>query len=65
MEEKSKLDLIFVTTGRHPASLRDDVTTPAGCTIDGILELEEGGLRVTLIKAIVKAAERAKQLLEG
>ena len=31
---------------------------------DGILELEEGGLRVTLIKAVVKATQRAKELLE-
>jgi len=43
--------------------LKDMVTTPAGCTIDGILELEEGGLRVTLIKAVVKASQRAKELL--
>ncbi|MCB1055487.1 MAG: pyrroline-5-carboxylate reductase, partial [Acidobacteria bacterium] len=32
------------------------------CTIDGILQLEEGGLRVTLIKAIVEAARRAREL---
>jgi pyrroline-5-carboxylate reductase len=49
-------------TGDHPALLKDAVTTPAGCTIDGILELEEGKLRVTLIKAVVKAALRAKEL---
>jgi pyrroline-5-carboxylate reductase len=47
----------------HPALLKDVVTTPAGCTIDGLLELEEGKLRVTLIKAIVKAAERARELV--
>jgi len=52
-------------TGDHPALLKDAVTTPAGCTIDGILELEEGKLRVTLIKAVVKATERAGQLLVG
>lgn len=46
----------------HPALLKDAVTTPAGCTVDGLLELEEGGLRVTLIKAVVKAAQRAAQL---
>ncbi len=50
-------------TGEHPAKLKDQVTTPAGVTIDGILELEEGRLRVTLIKAVVKAAERARQLM--
>jgi len=54
---------MVLDTGYHPALLKDTVTTPAGCTIDGILELEEGGLRVTLIKAVVKAAQRAKELL--
>jgi pyrroline-5-carboxylate reductase len=54
---------MVIETGHHPALLKDTVTTPAGCTIDGILELEEGGLRVTLIKAVVKAAQRAKELL--
>jgi pyrroline-5-carboxylate reductase len=48
--------------GEHPALLKDVVTTPAGCTIDGLLELEEGKLRVTLIKAVVKAAQRARML---
>jgi pyrroline-5-carboxylate reductase len=54
---------VVLETGLHPALLKDAVTTPAGCTIDGILELEEGKLRVTLIKAIVKASQRAKELL--
>jgi pyrroline-5-carboxylate reductase len=53
---------VVLETGDHPALLKDAVTTPAGCTIDGIMELEEGKLRVTLIKAVVKAAQRAKEL---
>jgi pyrroline-5-carboxylate reductase len=53
---------VVLETGDHPALLKDAVTTPAGCTIDGILELEEGKLRVTLIKAVVKAVQRAKEL---
>lgn len=53
---------VVLETGHHPALLKDTVTTPAGCTIDGILELEEGKLRVTLIKAIVKASQRAREL---
>ncbi len=48
--------------GEHPALLKDAVTTPAGCTVDGLLELEEGGLRVTLIKAVMRATERAREL---
>ena len=50
-------------TGDHPALLKDGVTTPAGCTIDGIMELEDGKVRVTLIKAVVKATERANELM--
>ncbi|MGD0161327.1 MAG: pyrroline-5-carboxylate reductase [Candidatus Sulfotelmatobacter sp.] len=53
---------VVLETGDHPALLKDAVTTPAGCTIDGIMELEEGKLRVTLIKAVVKATQRAKEL---
>ncbi|NBX91906.1 MAG: pyrroline-5-carboxylate reductase [Proteobacteria bacterium] len=53
---------MLLETGRHPAALKDEVTTPAGCTIDGLLELEEGKLRVTLIKAVVQATKRAKAL---
>ena len=53
---------MVLETGYHPALLKDAVTTPAGCTINGILELEEGGLRVTLIKAVMQATRRAKEL---
>lgn len=53
---------VVLETGDHPALLKDAVTTPAGCTIDGIMELEEGKLRVTLIKAVVRAVQRAKEL---
>ena len=53
---------MVLETGYHPALLKDQVTTPAGCTVDGILELEEGGLRVTLIKAVKRATARAKEL---
>ncbi len=53
---------MLLETGRHPAALKDEVTTPAGCTIDGLMELEEGKLRVTLIKAVVQATKRAHRL---
>ncbi len=56
---------MVLETGYHPALLKDEVTTPAGCTIDGILELEEGGLRVTMIKAVMRATQRAKELAAG
>jgi pyrroline-5-carboxylate reductase len=56
---------MVLETGSHPALLKDNVTTPAGTTIDGLLELEEGGLRVTLIKSVVQATLRARELLQG
>lgn len=53
---------MVLETGQHPALLKDEVTTPAGCTIDGILKLEEGGIRVTLIKTVMEAAMKAHEL---
>lgn len=53
---------MVLETGEHPAKLKDNVTTPAGCTVDGLLELEAGGLRVALIKAVSRAAKRAGEL---
>lgn len=50
--------------GEHPAALKDEVTTPAGCTIDGLMALEEGKLRVTLIKAVLAATKRSIRLRE-
>lgn len=46
----------------HPASLRDEVMTPAGCTIDGLLALEDGKLRSVLMSAVLAAAARSKEL---
>jgi pyrroline-5-carboxylate reductase len=51
---------MVIDRGEHPASLKDEVTTPAGCTIDGLMALEEGKLRVTLIKAVLAATKRSK-----
>src|SRR3984885_5431616 len=56
---------MVLETGEHPALLKDAVTTPAGSPADWLLELEEGGLRVTLIKAVMRATERARQLAGG
>jgi pyrroline-5-carboxylate reductase len=49
-------------SGRHPAALRDDVTTPAGCTIGGLLMLEDGKVRSVLARAIEEATRIAGQL---
>jgi len=49
----------------HPAVLKDQVTTPGGCTIDGLVALEDGGLRSVLISGVVAAANRSIALRTG
>lgn len=53
---------MVLETGRHPASLRDDVTTPAGCTIAGLLMLEDGKIRSVLARAVEEATKIVEQL---
>src|SRR5438874_2780494 len=43
---------MVLETGQHPAILKSEVTTPGGCTVEGLLELETGSIRATLIRAI-------------
>ncbi|HEX2171657.1 MAG TPA: pyrroline-5-carboxylate reductase [Dehalococcoidia bacterium] len=49
-------------TGRHPAELRNAVTSPAGTTAAGLYELEKAGLRAAFVEAIVASAERSRAL---
>jgi pyrroline-5-carboxylate reductase len=56
---------LALETGHHPALLKDAVTTPAGCTIEGLMELERGGLRVTLMNAVITTTKRARELMTG
>ena len=48
--------------GLHPGALKDQVASPGGTTIEGIHELEKGGVRAALISAVRAAAAKAKQL---
>lgn len=50
---------MVLATGRHPASLKDDVTTPGGCTIAGLLTMEDGGIRSVLARTIETTARVA------
>ena len=53
---------LVLVTGRHPAALKDEVTTPGGCTIDGIAKLEERGLAIALIDAVETSSKKAGAL---
>ncbi len=53
---------MVLETGKHPAALRDEVTSPGGTTIAGLEQLETHGLRNALIQAVRKATERSKEL---
>jgi len=55
----------MVLAGEHPALLRDKVTTPGGCTIGGLLVLEEGRVRGTVARAVREATVVASQLGKG
>jgi len=53
---------MVLETGKHPAALRDEVTSPGGTTIAGLEQLEAHGLRHALMQAVRKATERSKDL---
>ncbi|MFR2969825.1 MAG: pyrroline-5-carboxylate reductase family protein, partial [Christensenellaceae bacterium] len=49
-------------TGKHPASLRDEVCSPGGTTIDAVAMLEKHGFRSSIFEAVQACAEKAKIL---
>jgi len=53
---------MVLQTGQHPAALKDQVTTPAGCTIAGLLTMEDGRIRSVIARAVEEAAVVAGKL---
>jgi pyrroline-5-carboxylate reductase len=53
---------LVLDTGKHPGALKDMVASPGGTTIDGLHELELGGLRAALINAVRAASDKSKRL---
>ena len=52
-------------SGKHPAELRNMVTTPGGTTAAAIYEMEKGGLRTVIARSVWAAYRRAQQLGKG
>lgn len=55
----------MVLGGEHPAIFRDKVSTPGGCTIGGLLVLEENNVRGAMARAVREATVVASQLGKG
>ncbi len=53
---------MVLQTGMHPAALKDQVTTPAGSTIAGLLIMEDGRIRSVIARAVEEAAKTAAKL---
>ena len=53
---------MVLETGKHPGELKDMVCSPAGTTIDAVVELEKLGFRNSVIQAMDKCAEKSKNM---
>ena len=56
---------LLLREGAHPESEIDRVTTPRGCTIAGLNEMEHQGFSSALIKGITTSARKAVELYRG
>jgi pyrroline-5-carboxylate reductase len=56
---------MVLETGLHPGALKDMVTSPGGTTIEGLHELEKGGVRGSLIAAVRAAADKSRKLAQA
>ncbi len=53
-----------IHSGKHVAELRNQVTSPAGTTADALYQMEKGGLRTVISKAVFAAYKRSLSLSE-
>ena len=53
---------MILETGMHPGQVKDMVSSPAGTTIEGVEALEAGAFRHAVMKAVVDATDRSRQL---
>ena len=53
---------MILETGLHPGQVKDMVSSPAGTTIEGVETLEAGGFRHSVMRAVVDATDRSREL---
>ena len=53
---------MVLETGEHPGELKDMVCSPAGTTIEAVLELEETGFRSSVMSAMKKCSKKSKKM---
>jgi pyrroline-5-carboxylate reductase len=58
---RGAVDMVL-STGEHPAVLKDRVASPGGTTIAGLQVMEQGAVRATLIAAVKAATERSIEM---
>lgn len=56
---------LLIASGHHPEEEIDRVTTPKGCTIAGLNEMEHQGLSSSLIRGLIASFEKINQIREG
>lgn len=57
--------LFAAESGKHPAELRNMVTSPGGTTASALYQMEKGGLRTVMSRAVWAAYERTVELGRG
>ena len=57
--------LMVLSTGTHPAALKDAVCSPGGTTIEAVEELERKGFRAAIMDAMKACAEKSRQMSSG
>ena len=53
---------LLIKSGNHPEQEIDKVTTPSGCTIEGLNEMEHQGLSSSIIKGLVTSYNKINQI---
>lgn len=55
---------LLIETGAHPEEEIDKVTTPGGCTIEGLNEMEHQGLSSSVIQGIVASFKKINEIAQ-